>query len=60
LYYIVLIGWTHQSRDSATRNLYITSRMFWCDDVSCSNVCWGTCDPQFNFSQVKHIDCPVT
>jgi len=30
--------------------------MFWCDDVSCSNVCWGTCDPQFNFSQVMLVD----
>ena len=52
---VVVVGWQAWSRggrDSMTRNLYITSRMFWCDDASCSNVCWGSCDPQFNFSQV--------
>lgn len=41
-----------QGRDMSTRNLYLVCRMFWCDDVSRSNVCWGTFEPQFNFVQV--------
>ncbi|ELU08216.1 hypothetical protein CAPTEDRAFT_197535 [Capitella teleta] len=39
-------------RDRCTRNLYLTCRMFWSEDSSSSNVCWGTTNPEFNFSQV--------
>ena len=43
-------------RDGATRNLYLVCRMFWCDDVVNSNVCWGTCNPKFNFVQVGLVE----
>ena len=42
-------------RDAATRNLYLVCRMFWCDDVVNSNVCWGTSNPKFNFAQVRFL-----
>ena len=45
-----LPGWT--GRDMSTRNLYLVARMFWCDDISRSGVCWGTFDPEFRFLQV--------
>lgn len=34
-------------------NLFLVCRMFWCEEVSKSPVCWGTNHPQFGFKQVK-------
>ena len=33
-------------------NLYLTCRMFWCEEVSKSRVVWGATSPQFGFKQV--------
>ncbi|XP_063416182.1 C2 domain-containing protein 3-like [Mytilus trossulus] len=41
-----------KGRDMNVRNTYLVCRMFWCDDAVHSNVCWGTADPAFHFSQV--------
>lgn len=35
-------------------NLYLVCRMFWCDEVSKSRVCWGTTNPPFGFKLVSH------
>jgi hypothetical protein len=35
-------------------NLFLVSRMFWCEVVSKSPICWGTSNPQFGFKQVRH------
>ena len=41
-------------------NLYLVCRMFWCDEVSKSRVCWGSTNPLFGFKQVsKFISKPV-
>lgn len=42
-------------RDSKARNCYVVCRMFWCDDVARSQVCWGTSDPQFGFAQLAPV-----
>ena len=34
-------------------NLYLVCRMFWCEEVSKSRVCWGTANPPFGFKQVS-------
>lgn len=34
-------------------NLYLVCRMFWCDEVSKSRVCWGATNPSFGFKQVS-------
>jgi len=34
-------------------NLYLLCRMFWCEVVSKSRVCWGTENPPFGFKQVS-------
>ena len=34
-------------------NLYLVCRMFWCEVVSKSRVCWGTANPPFGFKQVS-------
>lgn len=34
-------------------NLYLVCRMFWCDEVSKSRVCWGSTNPPFGFKQVS-------
>ena len=34
-------------------NLYLVCRMFWCDEVSKSRVCWGDNNPSFGFKQVS-------
>lgn len=44
-----------KGRDMSVRNTYLVCRMFWCDDAVHSNVCWGTADPAFHFSQVYLI-----
>ena len=46
-------AWT--GRDSRTRNVYLVCRLFWCDDVSTSSVCWGSSRPKFDFSQVSPV-----
>lgn len=33
-------------------NLYLVCRMFWCEEVSKSRVCWGATNPPFGFKQV--------
>ena len=33
-------------------NLYLVCRMFWCEEVSKSRVCWGATNPLFGFKQV--------
>jgi len=48
----------HSSQDVpmalVTRNnLYLVCRMFWCEEVSKSRVCWGTTNPPFGFKQVS-------
>ncbi|KAK7097644.1 C2 domain-containing protein 3-like [Littorina saxatilis] len=42
-------------RDQMTRNTYLVCRMFWSNDSVHSNVCWGTLNPQYNFSQVAPV-----
>ncbi|XP_071847987.1 C2 domain-containing protein 3-like isoform X2 [Apostichopus japonicus] len=42
-------------RDFVTRNAYLVCKMFWSDDAVHSHVCWGTSQPQFNFSQVAPV-----
>lgn len=32
---------------------YLVCRMFWSEDTSRSQVCWGTTAPQFGFKQVS-------
>ena len=34
-------------------NLYLVCRMFWCDEVTKSRVCWGDINPLFGFKQVR-------
>lgn len=34
-------------------NLYLVCRMFWCEEVSKSRVCWGATNPPFGFKQVS-------
>lgn len=34
-------------------NPYLVCRMFWSEDTSRSQVCWGTATPQFGFKQVS-------
>ena len=34
-------------------NSYLVCRMFWCEEVSRTNVCWNTVDPEFKFKQVS-------
>ncbi|XP_077984214.1 C2 domain-containing protein 3-like [Glandiceps talaboti] len=42
-------------RDLTVRNTYLVCRMFWCDDVVRSNVCWGTAEPNYDFIQVAPV-----
>ncbi|KAJ8027861.1 C2 domain-containing protein 3 [Holothuria leucospilota] len=42
-------------RDFVTRNPYLVCKMFWSDDAVHSHVCWGTSEPNFNFSQVAPV-----
>ncbi|XP_041357389.1 C2 domain-containing protein 3-like [Gigantopelta aegis] len=42
-------------RDVSTRNIYLVCRMFWCNDEIRSSVCWGTPQPEFNFTQVVPV-----
>ena len=44
-----------KARDISVRNTYLVCRMFWCDDAVRSNVCWGTFNPTFVFSQVRNF-----
>lgn len=37
-----------------TANLFLVSRMFWCDEVSKSQIHWGTNNPQFVYKQVRY------
>ena len=46
---------TLNGRDSKARNCYLVCRMFWCDDIARSQVCWGNLDPQFGFSQMAPV-----
>ena len=48
-------GWTgsHTHGDRLSHNLYLVCRMFWCEEMVMSNVCWGMQDAQFNFMQVS-------
>ena len=48
----------HRSQDVSVglvtkSNLYLVCRMFWCEEVSKSRVCWGTVNPPFGFKQVS-------
>ncbi|KAK7503764.1 hypothetical protein BaRGS_00004887, partial [Batillaria attramentaria] len=43
------------TRDQMTRNTYLLCRMFWSNDAVHSDVCWGTVNPQYNFSQVAPV-----
>ena len=44
------------SRGLVTKNnAYLVCRMFWCDEVSKSRVCWGTTNPPFGFKQVSMV-----
>ncbi|XP_068718257.1 C2 domain-containing protein 3-like isoform X2 [Montipora capricornis] len=36
-------------------NLYLVCRMFWCDEVTKSRVCWGDINPLFGFKQVAPV-----
>ncbi|XP_031563486.1 C2 domain-containing protein 3-like [Actinia tenebrosa] len=36
-------------------NLFLVSRMFWCDEVSKSPIYWGTNNPQFVYKQVAPV-----
>ncbi|KAL8593869.1 hypothetical protein ACOMHN_018081 [Nucella lapillus] len=42
-------------RDQLTRNTYLVCRMFWSSDSVHSSVCWGTLNPQYNFTQVAPV-----
>ncbi|XP_022100363.1 C2 domain-containing protein 3-like isoform X2 [Acanthaster planci] len=42
-------------RDQTTRNTYLVCRLFWSDDSVRSNVCWGTTEPDYNFTQVSPV-----
>lgn len=47
----------HNNQDMAPglvtkSNLYLVCRMFWCEEVSKSRVCWGATNPPFGFKQV--------
>ena len=44
----------HGNKGLVTKNnLYLVCRMFWCDEVSKSRVCWGSTNPPFGFKQVS-------
>ena len=40
-----------QSTGRDLSNLYLVARMFWCEDIARSDICWGATDPLFNFIQ---------
>lgn len=44
-----------KARDLCVRNCYLVCRMFWCDEVVHSAVCWGSSEPQFKFQQVAPV-----
>ena len=40
-------------------NLYLVCRMFWCEELSKSRVCWGESNPSFGFKQVSRQYCKI-
>ncbi|CAH3017538.1 unnamed protein product, partial [Porites evermanni] len=46
----------HSNQGLVTKNnLYLVCRMFWCDELSKSRVCWGSANPSFGFKQVAPV-----
>lgn len=50
---MVLDGKNFSSGSSKAPNVYLNCKLFGCDDIARSVVCWGQANPTFNFVQVR-------